>query len=157
MSNGFAACTRLILNVQRTCGSPLRPAMQVRLSSLLLYKSSSCGGVLRRGAGPGAVGSIITPSRPNSPCTCAAILCRCSLACLICTYMLDGMVRACMWQKGRYHWTVIRHSFVVPTSMLASTLVRLLHLSLHALYICGFHIINGKGILVVQVQLSLAA
>ena len=70
----------------QTCGRPPSPAMHVKLSSLDLNRSNSAGGVFKRGAGPGAVGSDSTPSAPSSPSKCAEILCLSLRAAWICKH-----------------------------------------------------------------------
>lgn len=70
----------------QTCGRPPSPAMHVRLSSLDLNRSNSAGGVFKRGAGPGAVGSVSTPSFPSRPSKCAEIFCRFLRAAWICKH-----------------------------------------------------------------------
>jgi hypothetical protein len=49
-----------------TWGKPDRPEMHVSEMSEVRKASSCSAGVLSKGAGPGAVGSISTPSGPSS-------------------------------------------------------------------------------------------
>ena len=56
-----------------TCGSPARDAILVSMMSWLLISSSTGTGEFSFGAGPRAVGSVMTASLPNSWSMCLAM------------------------------------------------------------------------------------
>ena len=78
----------------QTCGRPPSPAMHVKLSSRDLNRSNSAGGVFNRGAGPGAVGSVSTPSDPKSLSKCAEICCLFLRAAWICKHYTSFTARS---------------------------------------------------------------